>query len=109
MDTCYLKLNQAETPASLLMSLGLTQPVDVLADELRIGISSGQTLHSQSTDCDMFINYNLASMVLLSQQLRDQDCTVVFTHTEEPPEIPANLANLINNIGFSVDIRSAKN
>ena len=109
MDTCYLKLGQTHTPASLLMSLGLSQPVDVVTEEFRISISTDQSLQSQCTDCDMFFNYNLASMVLLSQQLQDQNCTVVFTQSEETPEMPANLANLISNIGFSVDIQSAKN
>lgn len=109
MDTCYLRVDQAETPASLLMSLGISQPIDVHADELRISISSDRSLVCQFTDCDMFFNYNLASMVLLSQQLPDQNCTVVFTKSEETPELPPNLATLINNIGFSVDIRGAKN
>lgn len=90
------------------MSMNISQPVDVNRNEIRICISSEPAQNSQFSACDDFIRYNLASLVQLAQQTHDQSCTLVFTQSDETFDIPKQLSNLINNIGFSLDIRPNK-
>ena len=108
MNTCYLRYANTPNIAESVLSMNITQPVDVYRNEIRICISSEPAQHSQLLACDDFIRYNLASLVQLAQQTHDQSCTLVFTQSDDTFEIPKQLSNLINNIGFSLDIRLNK-
>lgn len=104
MSTCYLIINSHEITANAVVSLGFSMPVEFVDQGLKIVITEDHSLTSQYQACDYFINHNLASCVLLSNQVPENRCRLVFSpDSDESPAVPRRLNQIINQIGFNIE------
>ena len=109
MSTCYLIINTDEINTDAVVSLGFSTPVELTDHGLKINITEDHSLTSQYQACDQFINHNLTSCVLLSNQLPDDRCRLVFSPHGDNANVPARLNQIINQIGFNIETQEFAN
>ena len=109
MSTCYLIINTNEISTNAVISLGFSTPVELTDQGLKINITEDHSLTSQFQACDQFINHNLTSCVLLSNQWPGDLCRVVFSPHGEDAMVPRRLNQIINQIGFNIETQERAN
>lgn len=94
---------------SAVAAFDFSLPVEFVEQGLKISITEDYSLKSQYQACNTFIKHNLTSCVLLSRQLPENHCRVVFSPRGEDAILPTDLDQIINQIGFNVEIQDQIN
>lgn len=109
MSTCYLIIETNQLATHAVAAFDFSLPVEYVEQGLKISITDDYSLISQYQACNHFIKDNLTSCVLLSGLVPDNHCRVVFSPHGEEPILPRDLDQIINQIGFNVEIQQQIN
>lgn len=105
MTSCYLLIETRKLATNTVAAYDFSLPVEFVDQGLKISITEDYSLNSQYQACNSFIKHNLTSCVLLSTQLPENHCRVIFSPRGEDVILPKDLDQIINQIGFNIEIQ----